>query len=87
MDLLINGLFVIIGGAIGWLLQHMFPGRDARRLAESHERLATIEQARAEWEEKYRRLVGFTPRTQIVEYGPSSQSIIIKERPGSGLES
>jgi len=76
MDLL-NALFVIGAVILGWLLQYLFPGRDARRLAEAQERLATIEQARAEWEEKYRRLVGFTPRTQIVEYGPSSQSIII----------
>jgi hypothetical protein len=77
MDVLVNGLFVIFGVILGWLLQYLFPGRDARRLAEAQERLATIEQARAEWEEKYRRLVGFTPRTQIVGYGPGSQSIMI----------
>jgi len=76
MDLL-NALFVIGAVILGWLLQYLFPSRDARRLAEAQERLATIEQARAEWEEKYRRLVGFTPRTQIVGYGPGSQSIMI----------
>ena len=40
MDVLVNGLFVIFGVILGWLLQYLFPSRDARQLAEAQEGLA-----------------------------------------------
>ena len=77
MDVFINGLFGVVGVIIGWLLQYLFPGRDARRFAGAQERLAQIEQERSEWEQRYRRLVGFTATARINGRPPSARGQFI----------
>ena len=76
MDTILIGLGgTVLGALVAWALSYFLPSRDATRLADARERIARIEEERNEWETRYRKLVGFSPRTRIIGQAPDHQFI------------